>query len=44
MLGSYSTLYINQPDPLANDSRNSIRHGDLPEAPLPHPRLRVQLR
>ncbi|MFI5987568.1 hypothetical protein ACIBEA_42740 [Streptomyces sp. NPDC051555] len=23
--------YINQPDPLANESRNSIRYGDLPE-------------
>ncbi|WP_395368701.1 hypothetical protein OHU45_02045 [Streptomyces tubercidicus] len=23
--------YINQPDPLANDSRNSIKYGDLPE-------------
>ncbi|GAA1100456.1 MULTISPECIES: hypothetical protein [Nocardiopsis] len=23
--------YINQPDPLANDSRNSIAYGDLPE-------------
>ncbi|MFD4335868.1 hypothetical protein ACFWPP_01390 [Streptomyces anulatus] len=23
--------YINQPDPLANDSRNSVKYGDLPE-------------
>ncbi|GAA3485027.1 hypothetical protein GCM10018966_095590 [Streptomyces yanii] len=45
LLGSYSILYINQPDPLANDSLNSIRYGDLPkETPLPHPRLRVRLR